>query len=60
VLGADKVNAVADQAGVSRDQAKTDLAAALPRLIDQLTPDGAVPSSGVGGALRGLRGTLGG
>jgi uncharacterized protein YidB (DUF937 family) len=54
------VKAVAQQAGVSEDEAKNCIAAALPHLIDQLTPEGSVPSSGVGGTLDSLKGMLGG
>jgi uncharacterized protein YidB (DUF937 family) len=59
-IGEDKVKAVAQQAGVSEEQAKTGLAAALPKLIDQLTPNGSVPTSGVGSIISGLEGMLGG
>ncbi len=58
-LGADRVKDVAKRTGVSEDEAKGGIAAALPKLIDQLTPDGKVPSSGVGSILSGLKGMLG-
>ena len=58
-IGSDKVAAVASQAGVSQSEAQAGLAAMLPKLIDQLTPDGSVPSSGVGSVLNGLKGMLG-
>lgn len=59
-LGAGKVKEVASKAGVTEDEAKGGIAAALPQLIDQLTPDGGVPTSGVGSILDGLKGMLGG
>lgn len=43
-LGQDKVAQVAAQAGVSPDQAAGGLAALLPQIIDQLTPQGQVPT----------------
>jgi uncharacterized protein YidB (DUF937 family) len=58
-IGEDKVHEVATEAGVRDEQAKTGIAVVLPQLIDQLTPDGSVPTSGVGGALEGLKGLLG-
>ena len=42
-LGDEEVQRVADQAGVSKDQAATGLAALLPAIIDKVTPDGVVP-----------------
>jgi uncharacterized protein YidB (DUF937 family) len=42
-LGPDKVQAVANEAGVSPEQASSGLAALLPALINHLTPDGTVP-----------------
>ena len=53
-IGEDKVKAV------SQEQAKTGLAAAFPKLIDQLTPNGSVPTAGVGSIISGLEGMLGG
>jgi uncharacterized protein YidB (DUF937 family) len=58
-LGSEKVHEVATEAGVTDDHAKTGIAAVLPQLFDQLTPDGDVPASGVGGVLQGLKGMLG-
>ncbi|WP_338694992.1 YidB family protein [Streptomyces sp. Q6] len=37
---------VAAQAGVSRDEAAAQVAQQLPQVVDQLTPEGQVPSSG--------------
>lgn len=36
---------VAEQAGVTPDQAATELAQALPQAVDRLTPDGQVPQA---------------
>ena len=43
VLGADQVNSMAAQAGMTPAAAGGSLAALLPMLIDKLTPDGQVP-----------------
>jgi uncharacterized protein YidB (DUF937 family) len=43
-LGAEKVQQLAQQAGVSPDMAKTLLAAVLPILVDKLTPGGTMQS----------------
>ena len=45
VLGQDKVKQVADQAGVSEQEASGGLAGALPQLVDRMTPDGKVPDN---------------
>ena len=45
-LGHDEVQRVADEAGVSKDEAANGLAALLPAIIDKVTPDGLVPDSG--------------
>jgi uncharacterized protein YidB (DUF937 family) len=45
-LGRDKVAQVAQQAGVSPDEAKNELATQLPQVVDKLTPDGQVPAAG--------------
>ncbi|MEZ5215649.1 MAG: YidB family protein [Ilumatobacteraceae bacterium] len=44
-LGADAIDDLAREADVSRDEAKGGLAALLPKLVDQATPGGQVPSS---------------
>ena len=41
-LGSDTVGAVANEVGIPRQEAASELAVILPRLIDQLTPDGRV------------------
>src|SRR5262245_25590926 len=38
-----EITEVANNAGVSKDEAKTGLAAMIPNLIDKLTPNGNVP-----------------
>jgi uncharacterized protein YidB (DUF937 family) len=62
-LGPDKLNDLSKQVGVPIDQLLPALAAALPTVIDALTPDGQMPSAGgmdIGGMLGGLGGFLGG
>ena len=45
-IGDDEIDRVANEAGVSRDEAAGGLAELLPQLIDKLTPDGNVPDQG--------------
>jgi uncharacterized protein YidB (DUF937 family) len=63
-LGPDTVQQLSAGAGVDAGQLLAMLAAFLPRIIDMLTPDGQVPSGGLGqaagGGLPGLGGLLGG
>jgi uncharacterized protein YidB (DUF937 family) len=62
-LGPDTVKQLSAGAGVDAGQLLPMLAAFLPRIIDMLTPDGQVPSGGLGqaaGGLGGLGGLLGG
>jgi len=62
-LGPDKLGQLAQQVGVPVDQLLPALAAALPTVIDALTPDGRMPDAGgvdIGGVLGGLGGLLGG
>ncbi len=42
-LGADKVAELAHQAGVTPQEMSTHLANTLPKVVDQLTPNGTVP-----------------
>lgn len=42
-LGEDQVRQIAQQSGVEAEHASTGLAQLLPQIIDQLTPNGAVP-----------------
>jgi uncharacterized protein YidB (DUF937 family) len=53
VLGSDTIAQFAQQAGLSHGEAPSALAALLPAVIDQLTPQGEVPQAAS------LEGTLG-
>ena|SRR5262245_32187517 len=44
-LGADKINALADQTGMSRDELLKALSQYLPQVIDRLTPQGRLPTA---------------
>jgi uncharacterized protein YidB (DUF937 family) len=46
VLGHDQVQQVADEAGISHEEAKTGLAALLPQVVDRLTPNGQLQEHG--------------
>ena len=59
ILGSDAVSNVARQLGIDPAQAAGQLSQMLPGLIDQLTPNGAVPQGGLGNA-GDLMGMLGG
>ena len=43
-LGADKINALMTQSGMSRDDLLQGLSQYLPQVVDQLTPDGRLPT----------------
>jgi len=43
-LGADQINQLSSQSGLSRDELLNGLSQYLPRVIDHLTPDGRVPT----------------
>jgi uncharacterized protein YidB (DUF937 family) len=43
-LGADQINALASQSGLSRDELLQGLSKYLPQVIDHLTPDGRLPT----------------
>jgi uncharacterized protein YidB (DUF937 family) len=60
-LGAQPIHELATQAGVSDDEAGAGLAALLPALVDQLTPEGRMPddSGQVDTAFDDLRRSLG-
>ena len=45
VLGEDRIREVANEAGVSEQEASSGLASVLPQLVDKLTPDGKLPES---------------
>jgi uncharacterized protein YidB (DUF937 family) len=42
-LGADQINSLMEQSGLSRDELLEGLSRHLPQVVDQLTPDGRVP-----------------
>jgi len=42
-LGPEKIKELASQAGIPEDQVSDSLAGLLPRIVDQLTPNGQVP-----------------
>ena len=46
VLGHQQVAQIAEQAGVSHEEASSGLASLLPQMVDRLTPNGQVPQSG--------------
>jgi uncharacterized protein YidB (DUF937 family) len=43
-LGADRINALMAQSGMSREELLDGLSQELPSVIDQLTPEGRVPT----------------
>jgi uncharacterized protein YidB (DUF937 family) len=43
-LGGDKINALATQSGMSRDDLLQGLSQYLPQVVDQLTPEGRLPT----------------
>ena len=45
-LGPDQVKQVAQQAGVSHEEASSGIASLLPQIVDKLTPNGQVPQQG--------------
>jgi len=45
-LGADQLDQLSSQSGLSRDDLLQGLSQYLPKVVDQLTPDGRVPSAG--------------
>lgn len=45
VIGDDQIAQMAQQAGISTDEARSGLSQLLPEVIDHLTPDGQVPAS---------------
>jgi uncharacterized protein YidB (DUF937 family) len=44
-LGMEKIKGLAENLGLSPDVVKAKLADVLPKLIDQLTPDGVIPGN---------------
>ncbi len=59
VLGGDALSSIAAQLGMSQGDAAGQLSQILPGLIDQLTPQGQAPASGLGNSSD-LMGMLGG
>jgi uncharacterized protein YidB (DUF937 family) len=58
-LGDEEIRRVAEEAGVSENEAASGLADLLPKLVDRLTPDGHVPGGDqIDDALGKLRGLL--
>ncbi|WP_224959796.1 YidB family protein [Geomonas subterranea] len=49
VLGADRVQRLADKAGLSTDETVTKLTRLLPEAVDQAPPDGKAPEGGLVG-----------
>jgi uncharacterized protein YidB (DUF937 family) len=45
-LGDDELTAVAEKAGVSKEEAASGIADKLPQLVDKLSPDGKLPDLG--------------
>jgi uncharacterized protein YidB (DUF937 family) len=45
-LGADQIESLASQSGLSRDDLLSGLSKYLPQVVDQLTPDGRLPTEG--------------
>jgi uncharacterized protein YidB (DUF937 family) len=45
-LGPDQVKQVAQEAGVSHEEASSGIASLLPQIVDKLTPNGQVPQQG--------------
>ena len=61
VLGSEVLKQVAAKAGIDPSQILSKLATQLPQLVDQMTPDGKIPSGDVlGGAMGALKGMFGG
>ena len=50
-----QLDQVAQQAGISKEEAASGLAQILPQLIDQLTPHGQVPQGGISNPLEMLK-----
>jgi len=58
-LGADRIEALAQQVGMPAGDLSSQLAQYLPQVVDQLTPGGQLPEGGAGGAdLGGLLGNV--
>lgn len=53
-LGADQLDKIARDAGVSRDDAKTGLAGMIPGLVDKMSPGGNLPTGNIAKSLKGF------
>lgn len=53
-LGADEVDKIARQAGVSRDEAKSGLAGMIPGLVDKASPGGSLPTGNLAKMMKGF------
>ncbi len=53
-LGADEVDRIAREAGLSRDEAKGGLAGIIPGLVDKASPDGSLPTGNLAKMMQGL------
>ena len=53
-LGADELNRIANEAGVSRAEAKGGLASIIPGLVDKVSPGGSLPTGSLGKSMKGL------
>jgi uncharacterized protein YidB (DUF937 family) len=51
VLGSGALGQLAEKLGVDPQQAAQQVSGLLPQLVDRLTPDGVLPSAGLGGLL---------
>lgn len=53
-LGADEIDRIARDAGVSRDEAKSSLAGMIPGLVDKMSPGGNLPTGALGKVMKGF------
>ena len=53
-LGSDEIDRIAQQAGVSRDEAKGGLAGMIPGLVDKLSPGGSLPTGNITKSMKGF------
>jgi uncharacterized protein YidB (DUF937 family) len=53
-LGAAEIDRIANDAGVSRDDAKSGLATMIPGLIDKVSPGGSLPTGPLAKVMKGL------
>ena len=58
-LGPDKIEMLALKTKLSVEEVTSHLAAALPLMVDKLTPDGKIPTGGLLGHAQGFLGKLG-